>query len=239
MLPKAGFGTDLADVTADGQNAILDFRSLTRQSERRLFEKNVMNAIGALVKATEWNKSKSAIFCVLSDFYFDARISVHMNQKLSTIQLMAKPMSLDSLYWKIVELPDNASEPLSFRTWGAFTCSGLPVAEIAIDDEQLSAEDVARQAFELTVLESEKAIDRLKSKQFSEAIAEHPNQRERGAYAISYVVALIDEDLIELARESASAYASGSQNSVMKHTHRGVDFHSLAVRWIDTRIALP
>lgn len=193
-----------------------------------------MKAVAAAAKTTRWKKSKSAVFCVLDDLYVDARISVHLNKNVTAVQLCAKPMRLDSLYWKVVELPDNEREPLSFRTWGAFTCPGLPVAEIAIDDEHLSAGDVAQQALNWVETESENASVRVNSRQFSEAISEHPNHQERGAYAISYVVSLIDEGSIDAAREMASTYESGDQESVMKHTHQGVDFHSLAMRWIDS-----
>jgi len=99
-------------------------------------------------------------------------------------------MSLDKLYWQITNLDSNNSQPLSFRTWGAFTCSGLPVAEKTFLDEGLSADALAGEIVEWADAQLENSMPELVAEKFSTAVARHPNQVERGAYAVTYVTSL-------------------------------------------------
>ena len=71
---------------------------------------------------------------------------------------------------------------------------------------------------------------------FSGAVAAHPNQVQRGAYAITYVTSLINEGDYGAARIAAAAYSDGSVQSVSRHTHAGRDFHQIAVEWLDLAI---
>ena len=161
-------------------------------------------------------------------------MNIFLNATKTTVRLSAKPMSLDKLYWQIVDLDGNNSEPLSFRTWGAFTCTGLPLVEKAIADEGASADALASEVVQWADTQLEAAMPKLDAGTFSIALAEHPNQIERGAYAISYVTSLIDEGNLDVARQAATAYLDGSVQSVSRHTHGGRDFHEIAVEWIDS-----
>lgn len=203
-------------------------------SERRSFEKAVLKAIPSNLKGTGWKKAKNAIFCESGGFYIDVVLSVHLNATTTVAEMAAKPMSLDRVYWKVTDLNYNSAEPLSFRTWGAFTCPGLPVAEKAFADGELSANELAALVIDWANAQRTATLSDITEQSFSELVAQHPNQVERGAYAVSYVTSLIDEGDLDMARKIAASYSDGSAKSVCSHTHLGKDFHEIAAQWIDS-----
>lgn len=113
------------------------------------------------------------------------------------------------------------------------TCPGLPVSEKSFVDEGLSANELANLVLDWADSQLSRKLSELGGKRFSGAVAQHPNQVVRGAYAISYVTALVDEGNIDAARRVAASYADGSAKSVSSHTHLGKDFHEIVVQWID------
>ena len=207
---------------------------MTIASERRSFEKELLNEISQKLKGSRWKKKQNSIFCEVDGYYVDVLISVFLNDSRSTARLSTKPMSLDELYWQITGLAGNESQPLSFRTWGAFTCAGLPVAEKTFFDKGISPAVLAGEILEWANAQFCTAIPELMAGEFSKAVARHPNQAERGAYAITYVTSLIDEGDLNAARQAAAAFANGTAQSVSRHTHAGRDFHEIAVDWIDS-----
>lgn len=207
---------------------------MTLRSERRSFEKEVLKSLAQSVKGSRWGKNKNALYCEHDGYYVEVFTSVFLNATQTTVRLSAKPMSLDVLYWEITDLSENKSEPLSFRTWGAFTCTGLPIVEESIADEALTADDLATLIVEWSDAQCDECLPRLATKEFSGAVAQHPNQIQRGAYAITYVTSLINEGDYGAARKAAAAYADGTMQSVSRHTHAGKDFHQVAVEWLDS-----
>lgn len=203
-------------------------------TERRSFEKELLKALSLKLKGSRWKKKKNAIYCEVDDHYFDVLVSVFLNDLKTTVTMSAKPMSLDRLYWRITNLDSNNSEPLSFRTWGAFTCTGLPLAEESFFDEGLIPDSLAEKIVEWADTQLDSALPRLQADKFSSAVARHPNQVERGAYAITYVTSLIEEGNLDAARQAATAYADGTARSVSCHSHAGRDFHEIAVDWINS-----
>lgn len=207
---------------------------MTRRAERQSFEKEVLKRLSIKLKGTRWKKNQNAVFCELDGYYVDVFVNVALNAEKTTVCFSAKPMSLDDLYWQITQLDDNKSQPLSFRSWGAFTCCALPLAEKTIEEEGVGSDSLASQVIEWADTQLETSLPKLRAKPFSSAVAEHPNQVERGAYAITYVTSLIDEGKLVAARQSAAAYADGSAQSVGQHRHFNKDFHEIAVDWIDS-----
>lgn len=203
-------------------------------SERRSLEKELLKTLSLKLKGSRWKKKQNAVYCQVNGYYFDVIVSVFLNDSKTTVTMSAKPISLDKLYWQITGLDDNNSEPLSFRTWGAFTCSGLPLADTSITDEGLCTDVLAIEVVEWANSQLDIALPKLEAEKFSSKVARHPNQVERGAYAVTYVTALIEEANLDAARQAAAAYADGSTHSVSRHTHVGRDFHEIAVEWIDS-----
>lgn len=209
---------------------------MTFSKERRSLERDLLRALTPKLKGSRWKKKQNAIYCEVDGYYLDVLVGVFLNDSKTTFRMSAKPMSLDRLYWQITDLDDNHAQPLSFRTWGAFTCSGLPLGEESIADEGTRVDALAARVLAWADSQLESAMPRLQAESFSSAIARHPDQIERGAYAITYVTSLILEGDLDAARRAAVAYANGSAQSTVKHTHIGRDFHEVVVEWIDSTV---
>ena len=202
--------------------------SVPRAKDRANFEKSVLAALTPLLKGTGWNKSKTAVLRQAADYYQDVLVSVYRNANRTTAELRLKPMALDPILWDILSFPDNRKEPLSFRTWGAFTCSPLPVAEVELEDSRSAPDQVAASLVAwLHTVEAPQL-----HQPFSEVVLAHPNQVARGAYAITLVTSLIHEGKLSQAQSTASAYASGAAISSFNISSAGKSFHVLAQDWL-------
>jgi hypothetical protein len=201
--------------------------------QRKAFEKDVLSELSPRLKNSKWKKSSCALFTRTEDFYQDVFISVHRNAALTTANLRFKPMALDPILWDILDIPENRSKPLSFRTWGAFTCSGLPIYDAQLEKPDDTAGAVADSLIGLCNSKSTLFQELLATDSFSNLVAAHPNQTERGAYAVTLVTSHINDGNLELAHRTASAYASGTAASYSNLTSFGKSFHQLALEWID------
>jgi hypothetical protein len=68
----------------------------------------------------------------LDDWFVSVSPSVHLLQEETTLRFCVKPMELDPMFWAIVNLEENLSQPLSFRLTGAWTCQppSLSIADV-------------------------------------------------------------------------------------------------------------
>ncbi len=193
----------------------------------------MLAALGPVVKGTGWKKNRSALVRQSGAFFQDIVISVHLNdeKKIGVVQTF-KPMALDLLLWDILGMPENASEPLSFRTWGAFTCTGLPIYEVLLEQADSSAIDVAASLGKIARDNEALFEEVLKPANYSTLLANHPNQLERGAYAVPLVTSLINDGDYEAAARLAGVYESGELKSCINLSSYGVSFHRLALDWL-------
>jgi hypothetical protein len=205
----------------------------TLYSQRIAFEKQLLAEIGTHLKRSEWKKSSCALFRQSDGIYQDIFIAVHRNSASTTTELRLKPMALDPILWDILDIPENRDMPLSFRTWGAFTCSAIPVYEAQIESFGDTAGDVAHRLIALYKDKISLVDHVLSEKPFSELVSSHPNQIERGAYAVTLVTSLINDGNLDLAYGAAMSYASGALSSCVNLVSSGKSFHQLAVEWMD------
>lgn len=199
---------------------------------QRAFEKELLKALGPVIKGSPWKKSSTALYMQSENFFQDFMISVQFNeQKVGVVQRF-KPMALDFLLWDIMGMTENVSEPLSFRTWGAFTCDGLPIYEKLLEQAD-DARDMATKL--VTIAENNSFLfqEFLRAENYSSLLAKHPNQVERGAYAVTLVTSLINDGDYEAAACLASEYEAGKRHSAHQLSSFGVSFHRLALNWID------
>ena len=200
--------------------------------QRRVFEKELLATLGSAIKGTGWKKSGGILFRELNGFFCEIRISVSLNDEKICVTQEVKPMALDLILWDILGISENRSEPLSFRSNGAFTCSGLPIYEEFLGKPNIGVSD-AMIALRTIADSNEKLVQEVFSDtNFSTLLAQHPNQRERGAYAVTLVCSLIDDGHLDAAADLASAYESGELESCMHMSCKGVSFHCLAVDWL-------
>ena len=202
------------------------------RKERSLFEKALLKAVKGGIKGTSWKMKQNSIFHTRNDTFIEVTIRVSLLKYETEVSIASKPMSLDPLYWDIVGLEDNKSEPLSFRAWGAFVCSSLPQEERVFNDESVGPDEFSKQVIHYVCGRAKDIESKLSVHSFSEVVNTHPNQIERGAYAISLVTSLIDEQKFEQAYSMAEKYVSGDLESCHSHTHGNKGFHELAIQWL-------
>lgn len=205
----------------------------TLYRERADFEKQVLAEVSLSLNRAKWKRNRCALVNQSDSFYQDLFISVHRNSSVTMAALRFKPMALDPILWSILDMPKNCDKPLSFRTWGAFTCSGLPIYGTQVEQSGDTPEIVAEK---LAAICHDKAAlfrDALSSAPFSRLVALHPNHVERGAYAVTLIASLINDGNFELARQTANAYASGALTSCANIESAGKSFHQLALEWLD------
>jgi hypothetical protein len=199
---------------------------------RRTFEKELLAALGPALKGTGWKKSGCVLFRESEGLFQEIDISVFLNDEKIRVTQRIKPMTLDPILWDILGLSENASEPLSFRSMGAFTCLGLPIYEELLDETFGGVTD-AVVALSTIAHDNEQLFERvLAGTDFSTLLAQHPNHRECGAYAVTLVTSLINDGDRDAAAHLASAYESGDFSSCMNLSSNGISFHRLALDWI-------
>lgn len=201
--------------------------------QRYLFEKEALSSLAKLVRKTSWKRRQNSLFVRTGEYLQSASVSVHVNSPETHVELSFKPMGIDPVLWDILDMPENRRENLSFRIWGAFTCSSLPIANAQVEEPGSSPAGVARAVLTFCETNENRFRDCLAQAAFSELVAKHPNQVERGAYAVTLVVSLIHEGRLNEARRLTRAYASGEQSSTFDLTSRGESFHELASKWLE------
>ena len=200
--------------------------------QRKVFEKELLAALGPALKGTGWKK-KGWMFLRESDGFFqEIEISVFLNDEKIRVTHQIKPMTLDLILWDILGISENASEPLSFRATGAFTCDGLPIHDELLDRSYGTASDAV--AALRTIVDNNEGLFQnvLSGTDFSTLLAQHPNHRERGAYAVTLVTSLINDGDGDAASHLANAYESGELKSCKNMSCKGVSFHRLALDWL-------
>ncbi|MET0983164.1 MAG: hypothetical protein ABWY02_13765 [Telluria sp.] len=232
-LPKDGQNPTACDSKAlalpDIERGDTTRGSLARRGR---FEKELLAALGPSIKGTGWKKSGSTLFRQSGDFYQEIRISVSLYDGKIVVSHYIKPMALDPILWDILGISENAGEPLSFRARGAFTCAGLPIHEEVLDQTGLTPDDAAM-ALSALVNNNELLFEEvLKGSDFSSLVAQHRNQRERGAYAVTLVTSLINDGDCDAAADLASAFESGEFQSCSNMSVKGVSYHRLALNWL-------
>lgn len=200
--------------------------------QRKTFEKELLAALGPSLKGSGWKKSGCVLFRECKGFFQEIDISVFLNDEKIRVTQRIKPMTLDPILWDILGLSENASKPLSFRSKGAFTCPGLSIYEEVLAAPSGGVTDAVI-ALSALVHDTERLHERvLAGRDFSTLVTQHPNHRERGAYAVTLVASLINDSNREAATRLASAYESGEFSSCMNLSSNSISFHRLALDWI-------
>ncbi|OYT90141.1 MAG: hypothetical protein CFE43_19700 [Burkholderiales bacterium PBB3] len=211
--------------------------SPTPYAARTTFERNCLAELAALLKNTPWRRKQTAVFRKDGEYFFVGRLNVHRNATRTIALFEAKPLVVDELLWDILGMRENSNEPLSFRAWGAFTCTAVPLRESEIEINNSSAETVARMFVSFLDESYEYAKDLLMHRDFLELLVEHPNHSERGSYAITQVATLISKEKYDEACTIATAHDKGNRTSTFQLHSNGASFHHLAVSWLAARLS--
>lgn len=204
-------------------------------NERRAFEKECLKALAAAAKDSGWKKSGPYLFRVRDEYFLCSTLRVHVNDHVSRGLLEAKPMGIDPILWDILEMTGNNRQPLSLRANGAFTCTALPICEGNLEKKGDTPEQVAASFLRFCDTQAGLFLKETKRRPFTQCVEKHPNQVERGAYAITLVTSLILDGDLDRARTVAGDYAAGRRNSVSSISVEGKSFHEYALQWLTQR----
>lgn len=87
-------------------------------------------------KAHKWKSSRGFVFKATELLFFSIIILGHANQRHLSYSLSYKLLAFDDLFWKIVKMKENTTQPLSFRASGAWTAPKTVISrgELSIAD---------------------------------------------------------------------------------------------------------
>jgi hypothetical protein len=91
------------------------------EQKSQILAKSVAVELRSRAKAAGWKVSQGYLFREDGGWFVDAQPKVWIREQKWTLELSAKPMSIDPVFWEIVTTQDNNKRPLSFRLFGAWT----------------------------------------------------------------------------------------------------------------------
>ncbi len=99
-------------------------------------------------KGTGWRYREGSIFRKTDDWFLASTPHLTWKEGINH-ELMIKPMALDTLFWKIVDLPENEELPLSFRENGAWVLRPPKITQF-VKPKKNDPIELANLAFEWT-----------------------------------------------------------------------------------------
>lgn len=149
---------------------------------RRKLAKSVTAELRSRANSAGWKVSQGFLFREDRGWFVEARPHVWPALRRSTVTLHVKPMSIDPLFWEIVETKDDLEiikeQPLSFRIFGVATVGTPPLCEIDVEEDSLDAAGLADSFLQVAEREFERwqpdrSLERLVSSA-QEYWAKHP-----------------------------------------------------------------
>ncbi len=121
---------------------------MTREQQRKLKElkQNLPQILKSNVKSYGLKKKDYMVWYQKDDVYFSLLIDIREKDGhcYCVSEERIKPLWLDDLFWDIMDMPENKSEPLSLRCIGAFAIYGMTSFECEQDLPEWSAEELKK-----------------------------------------------------------------------------------------------
>jgi len=209
----------------------------TSTKQRQTFEKECNARLHNVARGSGWKKASNFLFCSDSGFFFQVTLSVYLNTNRTLARFTAKPMLIDPILWDILGIPENNSEPMSLRGNGAFSCNTPDFFEAEIEGPDSTAITIVDSFLNFAKTSKDQFLEMHANISFSHLISDHPNHRERGAYAMTLVASLINEANYQRALDIALGHSTGKLSSCEQFSSSGQSFHDLAVTWLSARKA--
>lgn len=113
---------------------------------RKELAKATMTVLKTSARPWNWRVSQNSLFKDHDGWFVEIQVNVWALEPKTVIIMRVKPMALDPIFWDIVVAPDNRSQPLSFRAFGAWTCPAPYASEEDLNEGDGSAETIAAAA---------------------------------------------------------------------------------------------
>jgi len=105
------------------------------EKSRKALRAAVAAALKKNARAKGWRFAQGSLFREHDGWFVEVRSGPWVGEDRTVAEFLAKPMALDPLFWDIVRTPENSSQPLSFRAFGAWTCQGPALTEAQIPED--------------------------------------------------------------------------------------------------------
>lgn len=119
---------------------------MTREQQKKLKElnKSLSSIIKSNVKSYGIKKKDYMVWGIKNELYFSLLVDLRERDGhcYCCSEELVKPLWLDDLFWDIMDMPENKSEPLSLRCVGAFALHGMQVYEGEQELMQWSVEEL-------------------------------------------------------------------------------------------------
>jgi len=203
-------------------------------NQRRALNKAFLLAIKQRAKGTAWRVSKGVVFRDFEGWFIAGPSAVWLGKRRTQIELQFKPMALDPLFWEIVEVETNMAMPLSFRYWGAWTCSIPALVEYELDERGADPTILAAEAF--VWLDAQ--VEQFKSwsiEKFLDFLTEHPRTNSYLGTVVTTMFLLGDFATAETLCKDA--IQRGDKGGFLVHCQSGPSrsFPELALAWLDRK----
>lgn len=202
--------------------------------QRRALSKAFLLAIKKRAKGTEWRVSKGVVFRDFDGWFISAPAAVWLGKRRTQIELKFKPMTLDPIFWEIVETETNVEMPLSFRYWGAWTCSIPALVEHELDERGADPTIMADEAFDWL----DAQVEQFKSwtaEKFLDFLREHPRTNAYLATVVTTMFLLGDFATAEALCKEAIKRGDLGGFSVGPESGPSRSFPELALAWLDRK----
>lgn len=201
------------------------------QKARRTLSKALTAELRVRAKGTGWKVSQGWLFREDAGWFVDARPTVHLVEHKAWLELHAKPMSVDSVFWDIIETQDSDKLPLSFRLFGAFVVTTPAVLRVEIDEDSLDAGGLADLMLSVAERELERSRNDRSIEKFLAEVEEHRSRLPSHPYLPAMVCTLILLGRREDARAlCVTAHAAREAGGFMLGSR---SFTDLAIAWLD------
>lgn len=177
-----------------------------------------------------WSKKGKIIFRQEGSVFLASGLSVCLATDLIECVFEAKLMDADEIYWKVMGMEENTGEPLSFRAWGAFTCSAIEISSYTLDDSK-SPGVIAKEFLDWSQREAKTFPKNFEDGEFSKLYQNNEHYIARGAYAEGYVASLLAENKQEQAIEVAKKHLSGELPTTGTTARDGLSFFERVIEW--------
>jgi hypothetical protein len=124
-------------------------------------------------------------------WFVEVRPMLHLGQRTSWLELRAKPMSIDPIFWEIVGTRNTDKLPISFRVFGAFTVTTPPIAKVEIDEGSLDPAAFANMVLRVAQCELERSRHDRSTERFLAEAQEQHSRLPSHPYLPAIVCALI------------------------------------------------
>jgi hypothetical protein len=200
--------------------------------QRRALAKAFSLAVKQQAKGTAWRFSQGVLFRDFEGWFISAPAAVWIGRRKTQIELKCKPMALDPVFWEIVEAESNTSMPLSFRYFGAWTCSTPALAE----HELKETDPVAIAAEALAWLDSQTGQFKSWSvEHFLQLLRKSPRANSYLATIVTTMLMIGTYEPAEVLCKDAIERGDAGGFSLSRQSGPSQSFPQLALAWLSRR----